>query len=60
MLADKFTVSSPNVRRTDAALEVEYTYNHNEIELGPKGEWVVRPQQTRYHLATDTRVPKLG
>ena len=60
MLVEKFSVESPHTRVTEEAIETRYTYQHNELELGADGAWVVRPKETTYEFKTSTKVPKLG
>lgn len=60
MLLDSFKVDSPNVVYGEDAITSTYDYQHTEVEQSGDGQWVVRPQTTKYEFKTDTRVPKLG
>lgn len=60
MLVDAFKVDSPSVEYGEGFIASTYDYQHTEVERTATGEWVVKPQTTKYEFHTDTRVPKLG
>jgi len=64
MLLTDFEVDSPNVTRTDEAIEATYDYETTRIEMpsrgGGGGKPVIRPTKQRYTFRTKTKVPKLG
>ena len=61
MLLSDFEVDSPNVTRTDDAIEASYEYETTSIEMpSGGGKPVIRPTKQRYTFRTKTKVPKLG
>ena len=60
VLLDSFKVESDNVTYGEEAISATYDYNHTQVERSADGQWVVKPQTTKYEFKTDTRVPKLG
>lgn len=64
MLLTDFVVESPNVTRTDDAIEASYDYETTSIEMpsggAAGGKPVIRPTKQRFTFRTKTAVPKLG
>jgi myo-inositol-1-phosphate synthase len=60
VLLDNFKVDAPHVKYEETAINATYDYQHTEVERSADGQWVVKPQTTKYEFKTDTRVPKLG
>lgn len=60
MLINAFKVDSPNVEYKEEYISSTYDYQHTDVVRTEGGEWVVKPQVTRYEFHTDIRVPKLG
>ena len=60
MLVDSFKVDSPAVKYAETHISSTYNYQHTEIDRTDAGEWVLKPQSTRYEFRTSTEVPKLG
>lgn len=60
ILADSFTVDSPNVRKEGDTLVSSYEYATTEVEQTDAGGWRVRPVTQNIEFHTDMKVPKLG
>jgi myo-inositol-1-phosphate synthase len=60
ILADSFTVDSPNVRKEGDTLVSSYDYATTEVEQTDAGGWRVRPVTQNIEFHTDMKVPKLG
>ena len=60
VLLDSFKVDSPNVEYGEDFIAASYDYQHTEVERAADGQWIVKPQTTKYEFKTETRVPKLG
>jgi len=59
MLANKFTVESPNVSYSDTHIMAEYVYRTTEASV-QNDKVVVTPKETKYSFMTETKVPKMG
>jgi len=61
MLANKFKVSSPNVRYEEEAIVTDYLYRSTEARYNQAtGEATVIPKETKFTFKTNTKVPKTG
>jgi hypothetical protein len=62
MILKDFVVESPNVTRSEDAIEATYDYESTSIEMpsSSASKPVIRPTKQRYTFRTSTKVPKLG
>ena len=59
MLAESFTVDTPNVTVNGTEMIAKYEYQTQKIEAGPNGVKVI-PQTKKFEFKTETKVPKTG
>jgi len=59
MLANKFTVDSPNVAYTEKHIVSDYIYRTNQARI-ENDKVVVSPKETKFTFQTEMKVPKTG
>ncbi|XP_043577456.1 inositol-3-phosphate synthase 1-A-like isoform X1 [Chiloscyllium plagiosum] len=59
MMAEKFTIESPDVTYTKDCIEAIYSYQTTQV-YEENGSLKVKPHSTRFIFRTETKVPKLG